>query len=159
LILNIPPHLTPHLPHSFYWGKLASAVFLWYFNCMGCKPQRECGRIGCRNLTTSRYCAEHTVAPRRSAHRGRDSRASCSDRGYDWRWHKLRNTVLSRRPMCERCYAAGRQGVPAKVVHHIDHNQRNNSMHNLQPLCRDCHERLHGRIGCKINWGDYDCAV
>jgi predicted DNA-binding protein len=29
------------------------------------------------------------------------------------------------------------------VVHHIDENRQNNSLDNLIPLCRSCHEKVH----------------
>lgn len=36
------------------------------------------------------------------------------------------------------------------VIHHIDGNKRNNDIHNLKLMERDCHNRLHAFIAnCK----------
>ncbi len=31
-------------------------------------------------------------------------------------------------------------------VHHIDRDITNNSLDNLQPLCKDCHKRVHSGL-------------
>ncbi|RVK61930.1 HNH endonuclease [Sinorhizobium meliloti] len=46
-------------------------------------------------------------------------RGSASDRGYNHRWSKARDTFLSRNPLCIGCLAVGRV-EPATVVDHVD---------------------------------------
>ena len=71
-------------------------------------------------------------------------RGSSSQRGYDWRWRKLRAVVLAEEPLCRFC---GEQGfvVSAEEVDHIDGNSRNNARDNLRPLCRGCHSARTAR--------------
>ncbi len=37
------------------------------------------------------------------------------------------------------------------IVHHIDHNRKNNDPNNLMPLCRPCHSKEHEIIN-NIRW-------
>ena len=51
------------------------------------------------------------------------------------------------KPFCELCER------PAVLVHHKDFTNYNHSLDNLQPLCRECHLRLHWerkRADCKV---------
>ena len=79
-------------------------------------------------------------------------RGSASSRGYDARWRKVREVVLSDEPLCRRCVAAGRV-VAAEMVHHIDRNPRNNQRDNLEPICRACHEAEHKNERYGKLWG------
>ena len=66
------------------------------------------------------------------------SRGSSHARGYGDKWRKLRRYILSMEPMCRHC----RRMVATELDHIIrkaDGGTDNTS--NLQPLCRECHER------------------
>jgi hypothetical protein len=39
---------------------------------------------------------------------------------------------------CERCNSTSNL-----LVHHIDHNRSNNELHNLEVLCKRCHQKHH----------------
>jgi len=77
-------------------------------------------------------------------------RGSAASRGYGRLWRRLRSAVLAARPLCARCLAAGRL-TPAEVGHHVAPivDPRDPSVldsGNIEPLCRACHERHHGRL-------------
>ena len=106
---------------------------------MPSKPLHPCNHPGCPKLTSGRYCPDHE---KRERERYDASRGSSTERGYDHRWHKIRDLKLSRDLLCERCFAKG-YGVPAVLVHHKDHNPKNNNHSNHESLCDACHEREH----------------
>jgi 5-methylcytosine-specific restriction enzyme A len=109
---------------------------------MPTKPPHFCLHPGCRTLTVETYCAEHAAA-----HVYVDRRGSARDRGYDNDWRRLRDRYLRTHPLCARCDAAGKT-TPAEVVHHvvpIDAGGPRMDVDNLMPLCRACHEQVHGR--------------
>ena len=120
------------------------------------KLARPCTAPGCWRLTTSRSgrCDEHprsdwrTRAERRDSARASDARRpSASERGYDWRWHRLRTTYLAAHPLCAHCMAQGRV-VPAEEVDHIVPLREGGprlDRRNLQALCRKCHRRKTAR--------------
>lgn len=90
-------------------------------------------------------CADHLAAWKlETARRDNERRGSSSERGYGGSWQKIRDWKLRESPLCEACMREGRPN-PAQVVHHKDENQRNNAPENLESMCRDCHERHHGR--------------
>jgi 5-methylcytosine-specific restriction protein A len=68
-------------------------------------------------------------------------RGTSCQRGYDYRWQKLRHAKLSRDPFCERCEGQG-VTTQATLVDHItpivDGGARLDD-HNLQSLCVPCH--------------------
>lgn len=39
--------------------------------------------------------------------------------------------------ICKRC------SNPAVLIHHKDHNRKNNNSDNLEPLCKSCHQKHH----------------
>jgi len=61
-----------------------------------------------------------------------------------------------------KCSICGECRLSKLTVHHCDGNGRgsmppNNSIDNLQTLCRACHAALHGK---NIGWArDYDCCI
>ncbi len=65
----------------------------------------------------------------------RSKRPSSTQRGYNYKWTKLRKQVLEEAPNCKDC------GSPAQEVHHIDGNVKNMSRDNLISLCTSCHSR------------------
>ncbi len=65
------------------------------------------------------------------------------------RWQRLREMIRSKAPLCADPYGThAREGriIPATEMHHIVPIAQDPSlaftMSNIQPLCRDCHERL-----------------
>lgn len=68
-------------------------------------------------------------------------------------WKKVRQYVIARsNGLCERCKKRGKI-VPGKIVHHIrwlTYDNKNDwniaySPSNLEYICNDCHESVHGR--------------
>lgn len=103
------------------------------------KPLRECAHPGCHELTRNNRCDKHRKQTLFEA-----QRETSNQRGYNYQWGKVRAKFLSTHSLCDTCYQKGIITV-AKIVHHIDEDQRNNDEDNLRSLCRDCHEQLHGR--------------
>ena len=112
------------------------------------KPLHPCNQPGCHETTRERYCERHKKTYHK---RIDDRRGTPAERGYDKEWRKVRYWKLINDPLCERCYP---KVIVAEVVHHKDHDQYNNLEENLESLCRDCHEKEHGRKadkGCDVN--------
>lgn len=66
-------------------------------------------------------------------------------------WRKCRQAYMKAHPLCERCLKRG-DVVPAKIIHHKTYITPDNindpditlSWDNLQALCQDCHNIVHG---------------
>lgn len=74
---------------------------------------RPCGRPGCPNLASGRYCqADEHLAKQWDQQRG-----SAASRGYDSKWDRARKAKLAKDPWCAEC---ARQGIrtPATMVDH-----------------------------------------
>lgn len=71
-----------------------------------------------------------------------DRRPSASDRGYDWRWRKARDSYLAKHPLCVECVREGRT-VAATVVDHIEPHKGDQvkfwDQGNWQSLCKTHH--------------------
>ncbi len=112
----------------------------------GASVRRPCRARGCSELVglDAQYCQAHQAKITAEADRARGTARS---RGYDERWARVRDLVIARHPLCVRCELAG-MIVPAEVVHHIRPISEGGARldpDNLEPLCRPCHEREHGR--------------
>ena len=94
--------------------------------CEGCKPKADANN-------------------RRGRDRYEEQRGTPEERGYGYEWKKIRDAHLKEFPWCARCIEAG-ISERARVVHHINGNQFINDPGNLLGMCRDCHEREHGRL-------------
>jgi len=105
------------------------------------RPLRPCRQPGCPALVRdgSGYCEKHKREDRK---RQDDRRGSSASRGYDSTWRKLRHWYLKQYPLCERCEVQG-MVVVAILVHHRDHDPRNNTAENFESLCVPCHEEEH----------------
>ena len=118
---------------------------------MVCKPKRPCGRPGCRNLTTERYCEEHQhlqEEQERARHRHydthqRDKRAAAFYKSVAWR--RLREQALMRNHgLCQECLKVQRITPATEVDHVIPIKVRWDlrlHLNNLQALCHRCHMR------------------
>ena len=104
---------------------------------MPVKPLSPCSVSGCpARAVRGGRCEAH----QRPAWQGvRDERPTAPERGYGSAWQRLRWQLLQEQPECVVC------GERAAVVHHLNGNPRHNERGNLACLCRDCHERTHGR--------------
>ena len=110
-------------------------------------PFKACAWSGCSEVTRDQYCELHRKKYRRESSRDRRHNKKTSERGYGRSWQKTRKAYLSRNPICEECLSKGRT-TAANTVHHIIEidNGGTNHFDNLMALCRDCHERIHGRL-------------
>lgn len=104
---------------------------------MPMKPLSPCKATGCPNLTSGKYCEQHTklyAYLRPTAHK----------RGYDSRWRKARKIFLSEHPLCVECEKQGKY-TEATVVDHIIPHKGDKTLFwdekNWQPLCERCHDR------------------
>lgn len=111
---------------------------------------RPCTATGCWRLVRSDdgRCEEHPRAPLPDARRRADrKRGSAAARGYDARWHRLRNRLLVEEPLCRHCRNVGIV-EPAVEVDHIVPLKAGGARldpANCQPLCRPCHRRKTAR--------------
>jgi len=80
-------------------------------------------------------------------------RENSNKRGYDRMWSRLRKMFLADNPLCYHCADAGSIKI-ADVVHHIlpieEFPESRLDPDNLMSLCRDCHEKEHGRKAGKV---------
>lgn len=106
-----------------------------------------------------RHEAEHQAEMKKRAaeyaRRTDERRGTAAERGYDHRWKKARDSHLARFPLCAACARAGRLNG-ASMVHHkvpLEEGGSRLAADNLESMCRECHEALHGRAkfeeGCK----------
>ena len=95
-------------------------------------------------------------------------RASSTQRGYDGRWRRYRESFLRKHPLCAMHQALG-QLVAASVVDHIEPHRGDSELFwrksNHQALCEACHNRHKQRIerggplvGCDVNGVPLDPA-
>ena len=111
---------------------------------MAMRPMRLCSYPGCSALVESGRCEKHAKQDRKEYDR---QRGSFRERGYSFEWDKARKLYLSKNPLCEIC-ATKNKIVQSVLVHHkvpiteggalLDYN-------NLQALCNNCHENIHGK--------------
>lgn len=115
------------------------------------KPMTFCKWKGCDELASGRYCPQHTIEFSRQ--KSEDDKAyeqfrgSASARGYDRRWRDVRIKYLRAHPICERCRDRGRIAA-AQLVHHIhpiNEGGAKYDLKNMQALCNECHEAIHGK--------------
>lgn len=102
--------------------------------------EKYCAYPGCGvKVTGKSYCTKHDPDNRYDLHRG-----SASERGYDRRWEKVRDSYRASHPICERCYAYDR-ATSENLVHHITPLPEGDrlSFDNLMSLCKNCHRALH----------------
>lgn len=115
---------------------------------MALRPWRECADYRCTVLTRNKYCpiheAEHNNDRSKTQKEYDRKRGRRQARGYDSRYEKSRDIFLRNNPLCDDCLSRGIIS-PSEVYHHIDGNAHNRSPDNAKALCRDCHERIHGR--------------
>lgn len=104
------------------------------------KPPTPCAQPGCPALSHERFCNTHgDLAQNEWQKRYDETRPSASNRGYGWRWQKLRRIVLAEEPICRvaDCTQASEE------VDHILPLSRGgtNRRENLQGLCKSHHSK------------------
>jgi 5-methylcytosine-specific restriction protein A len=104
--------------------------------------RRLCPSAGCTGLYDGKTCTVCGVA-------NKENRKNARQRGYDYQWEKYRKYFLSQFPLCQVCKKKGNV-TPATVVHHIVPVTSHDDVlfydqENHMAVCRDCHERIHGR--------------
>lgn len=116
---------------------------------------RPCRQLGCPNLVTSRiqkgYCDQH-ASERTNWHKHTQGLSS-AQRGYGYRWRKLRERVLERDKyicQCEECKRTGR----IKVANDVDHiipkaKGGTDNLNNLRAINSECHKAKTSRVDSK----------
>lgn len=110
------------------------------------KPKKPCAYPGCPNLTSDRYCEEHT---KQEAKRYEQyQRDPATHKRYGSAWAKIRAAFLWTHPLCELCRKHGRL-TPANEVHHIRPLSQGGTHDggNLMALCKSCHSEITAREG------------
>ena len=88
------------------------------------------------------------ASPPGAPQRDDTSRPNAYQRGYNKRWAKARQTVLSRQPLCVVCQQAGLVTEATEVDHIRPHRGDSNvfwDSGNWQALCKSCHSRKTAR--------------
>jgi 5-methylcytosine-specific restriction protein A len=114
-------------------------------------PKKVCASVGCRSITTKRYCpsCERAVELKAKEHaktRARKSKVNMTDKNKTFygskEWRNLRDKKLRKDPLCEDCKDNGflREGKDVDHVVEIkDDYSRRLDITNLRTLCRSCH--------------------
>lgn len=102
-------------------------------------PPRPCTHARCSSMSIKGgKCKEHQPEPWQSS-----VGKTPTQRGYGYRWKKLRDSVLRRDSyLCQSCLSSGII-TTATDVDHILNKKRGgtDSMSNLQSLCNPCHKK------------------
>lgn len=107
------------------------------------KSRMPCKYPGCPVLVPSgaTYCKTH-CEKFGIPYTGR--RLGSSQRGYGYKWRKVRADYLRRNPVCVKCMEQGRYTIATVVDHIIPHRGDPVLMwdeNNWQALCKSCHDR------------------
>jgi len=88
--------------------------------------------------------AQAAVRHKAKVRYGESERPSSTDRGYGWRWLKIRRRFLRLNPLCAKHLEQG-QIVAAVAVDHIKPHRGDPKLlydwNNLQSLCIPCHNK------------------
>ncbi|UVI33719.1 HNH endonuclease [Paenibacillus spongiae] len=108
-------------------------------------PKKPCSKVGCSELTRSRYCEEHAKLEWQRSDR---ERGSAAQRGYGHRWRLARESYLREHPLCIYCMKEVRVNA-ATVIDHIKPHKGNKVLfwdrNNWQPLCKSHHDKKTAR--------------
>jgi len=103
------------------------------------RPPSVCVEPGCTEYTLpgKTRCKYHYKERKRNTFKNASYTSKRS-------WRKARDVYLRQYPICENC------GVKESyVIHHIKPVDEGGDIwdpNNWQALCRECHEKLHGRM-------------
>jgi len=116
---------------------------------MPARAPTPCRKPGCAQLVRDRsgYCGDHQGERTNWAQhqRGRTPK----DRGYGWRWTKLRALVIARdKGLCQMCRGEGMIRAGNECDHITPRSQGGtDDLDNLQLLCRAHHASKTAREG------------
>jgi len=103
---------------------------------------KPCKHTGCKEVTHNKdsYCEHHTPT---HTHKWESDkvRGTATERGYGYRWQKLRKVILRRDSyLCQPCEREGK-ATPAQAVDHIRPKSQGGTddYENLQSICSVCH--------------------
>ena len=110
----------------------------------------------CPVALNEKYCELHKKAGRQRETKMVKERESIrlkrsgnsAERGYGYRWQKLRNRFIAQHPYCEECMKQGKITLATDVDHIVPHRGDPALLYdetNLQSLCKACHSRKTAR--------------
>ncbi|MBA7602416.1 hypothetical protein ES703_09505 [subsurface metagenome] len=105
------------------------------------KPRPPCRYPLCSNLAEkgNYYTVLHNGKAKL-----KEPRPTPIERGYNYRWQKVRKMYLRENPLCVECLKKGII-TPATVVDHIEPHKGDYEKfwdeNNMQSLCEKCHNR------------------
>lgn len=116
---------------------------------MAFKPKRPCNKIGCRNITTERYCEDHAdivdqQRKERHKHYDKHQRDKQTARFYNSKeWERVRQqAIIKGYGLCVECLKDKRI-KPYDAVDHIKPTklfwELRSTLSNLQLLCHQHH--------------------
>lgn len=112
--------------------------------CLGYGPRRN----SCPNLVkgSEKYCPECMPWVKKATREYEQKRDESPERRFlhSMQWRAIREMKLAKDPLCEGC-EKDNLTVPAILVHHIDGNELNNELENLESCCQMHHEETHKR--------------
>ena len=106
---------------------------------------KKCKQLGCTGVAaTEGYCSSHYRGPVSTDEVLRDipSRPHYHSLYNSGAWGRLRMSVLSEQPVCQRCQHYGITRATSDIDHIIPHKGDRTLFHdrsNLQGLCNECH--------------------
>lgn len=122
---------------------------------MASKPKKPCCKVGCRNLTTERYCSNHQhIAEQENKDRykyydqyQRDKKTAKFYNSAEWK--SLKQQALIRdKGLCQDCLDKQKITIATEVDHIIPIKERWDLrlvLGNLRSLCHRCHMRKTAR--------------
>lgn len=117
-----------------------------------------CSYPGCHSPVPrgERYCERHKdtgekrdaeakarAAKKRELRRVQQA-GNSNERGYTYRWKKLRDRFIAQHPYCEQCFKEGKIVMATDIDHIVPHKGDRSLLYderNLQALCHECHSR------------------
>jgi 5-methylcytosine-specific restriction protein A len=101
-------------------------------------PNKPCPSPRCHKMVTrAGRCEDHQVEPWLSS-KGK----STAERGYGWKWKKVRLVALSRDSyLCQECQRNGALSKATEVDHILNKARGgDDSLDNLESICKPCHK-------------------
>lgn len=83
--------------------------------------------------------AARTFRPRHRDTPHQDRRGTTTQRGYGTDWQRLRAAYIAEQPVCEACQRRASEDVDHIRPFRGHDDPRRMQWHNLQALCRACH--------------------
>jgi len=93
-------------------------------------------------LDSPGFCEAHKSERFNSQRESDSRRGSSTQRGYDYRWQKVRKGYLAKHPLCVHCEANGRVTAATEIDHIVPIQvapMRKYDRTNWQALCKSCH--------------------